>query len=522
MSGSQIRFMSSVSCALIIVSVLLFLALPRYDTDTIFEPPVQDSVVSTGLSEGEPLGTFDRIHERADVVMIVETDNPGLWRTAVLDHYEDGMWTTLANPVGERLSTDPPVNPGAPTTTRTYWIPDIRATCRDLASVGNVVSVKELLSQHQIWLNQLHMTLSINSEAMTSFRTRYEVCSIDNQFIGSGRLSATPVRARLPSGLRTFRLEKDLYSQVPDNLSSRVRDLARSLTGGMNTVEEKVAAIQQYLGRDLEYSMDGLASGEMDPLEYFLFKSKKGHCEYFASAMVILLRCSGVHARGVRGFASGTYIDGQYVVKLKDAHMWTEVFYAGKGWRTHDPTPGQEERVVGIQHVGLIETLRLKWQTYVLQYDGIAQAELITAMKRGFVNTIERIVRGLVRNIQLLVTIAGTCVLIIAVFLLCRFARRNLLVFGPARQRQSGLAKTSRYFRKYLKALSRKGYHRDPGTTPNDLVSAMERDNVSIIDDARLLTELFYRTRFGGESMPADDQNRIKPAFARIKQWSKR
>ena len=78
-----------------------------------------------------------------------------------------------------------------------------------------------------------------------------------------------------------------------------------------------------------------------DPLADFLFERRKGHCEYFASAMAVMLRTLGIPSRLVTGFQGGAYnpVSGWSVVRASDAHSWVEAWIDGRGWITFDPTP---------------------------------------------------------------------------------------------------------------------------------------------------------------------------------------
>ena len=78
-----------------------------------------------------------------------------------------------------------------------------------------------------------------------------------------------------------------------------------------------------------------------DPLAYFLFVRRKGHCEYFASSMAVMLRTLGIPSRVATGFLSGVYnpMTGWQVIRASDAHSWVEAWIPGQGWTTFDPTP---------------------------------------------------------------------------------------------------------------------------------------------------------------------------------------
>jgi hypothetical protein len=133
-------------------------------------------------------------------------------------------------------------------------------------------------------------------------------------------------------------LESNL--QLPDHLPERVRLLAASLTSETITPYEKAQAIENYL-RQLEYSLDlPTLPPDRDIVDYFLFDLKQGYCDYFASAMVILARASGLPARIAVGYATGNYDYARqvFVVTEANAHAWPEVYIAPFGWVPFEPT----------------------------------------------------------------------------------------------------------------------------------------------------------------------------------------
>jgi transglutaminase-like putative cysteine protease len=131
------------------------------------------------------------------------------------------------------------------------------------------------------------------------------------------------------------------YLQLPDGLPPRVRLLAEEITAGRETPFDKAVAIEDYL-RNIPYNqqIDGPAPGQ-DGVDYFLFEAKEGYCDYYASAMVTMLRAVGVPARYVRGFAMGEQDKSTYHVLANDAHAWPEVFFPGYGWIEFEPTSSQ-------------------------------------------------------------------------------------------------------------------------------------------------------------------------------------
>jgi hypothetical protein len=131
-----------------------------------------------------------------------------------------------------------------------------------------------------------------------------------------------------------------IYLQKPS--SPKTEELAKSITRGLNNDYQKAIAIQEYLKKNYSYRLTGAPSPIENGVEWFLFKSKKGDCDFFASAMCILLREVGIPARVAVGYSVSEY-DSQrdvWIVRQRDAHMWVEAYIKGQGWLTFDPTPG--------------------------------------------------------------------------------------------------------------------------------------------------------------------------------------
>ena len=131
------------------------------------------------------------------------------------------------------------------------------------------------------------------------------------------------------------------YLQLPASLPPRVRLLAEQIAADLETPYDKAQAIQDYL-RNIPYNQQiaGPAAGQ-DGVDYFLFEAKEGYCEYFSSAMVVMLRAAGVPARHVEGYSLGEQDRTTFHVLASDAHAWPEVFFPGYGWIEFEPTPAQ-------------------------------------------------------------------------------------------------------------------------------------------------------------------------------------
>lgn len=138
------------------------------------------------------------------------------------------------------------------------------------------------------------------------------------------------------------------YTQLPDGLPSRIKELAESITEKETNVYDKAKAVERYFDsmqftyarEDVPYPDDGV-----DFVDHFLFDTKRGYCDHFSTSMVVMLRSLDIPARWVKGYSTGTYIgmeDGKslYEVTNNNAHSWVEVYLNGFGWVPFEPTKG--------------------------------------------------------------------------------------------------------------------------------------------------------------------------------------
>jgi transglutaminase-like putative cysteine protease len=132
------------------------------------------------------------------------------------------------------------------------------------------------------------------------------------------------------------------YLALPASLPDRVRQLAIKLTENQLSEYDQAAAIESYL-RTITYTVDlPFPPSDRDVVDYFLFDLKRGYCDYYASAMVVMARAIGLPARLITGYATGIYdpVNARYIVTEANAHSWVEVYLAGIGWVEFEPTGG--------------------------------------------------------------------------------------------------------------------------------------------------------------------------------------
>jgi transglutaminase-like putative cysteine protease len=126
-----------------------------------------------------------------------------------------------------------------------------------------------------------------------------------------------------------------------DHINPRVRRLANELTAGRGSTFDKVRAILAYFdpGNGFQYDTKTSAGSDEDALTDFLFRSKTGFCEQYASSMAILLRAAGIPSRVAMGYTAGFQSGAYRSITTQNAHAWVEVFFPGHGWVQFDPTP---------------------------------------------------------------------------------------------------------------------------------------------------------------------------------------
>jgi hypothetical protein len=166
-------------------------------------------------------------------------------------------------------------------------------------------------------------------------------------------------------------------------VTSRIVTLAATVAGS-GPVAEKATRLERYLIDNYTYTLDVVGGAEgPGALEAFLFDHRSGYCEYFATALVLMLRSQGIHSRLVAGFLGGERNAlGYYVVRQSNAHVWVEAWVPDEGWRLLDPTPpagrpGFTERGLWSLGAQLYDSLVFRWDRRVLSYGEEDQAEAV-------------------------------------------------------------------------------------------------------------------------------------------------
>ncbi len=202
----------------------------------------------------------------------------------------------------------------------------------------------EIVASHGDTLFALNQPISGEAGAIALYRSEDDLAGLRgtlSQYTVVSRIAADP--GVVDQSLSPPPFISELYLQLPDTLPQRVRDLAGKITAEATQPYDKALKIETFL-RTYLYTLDlpPLPAGR-DLVDYFLYDAPGGYCDYYASAMVVMLRSVGVPARLASGYARGAYdFDrGAYRVLADDAHSWPEVYLAGAGWVEFEPTAGR-------------------------------------------------------------------------------------------------------------------------------------------------------------------------------------
>jgi transglutaminase-like putative cysteine protease len=287
---------------------------------------------------------------------------------------------------------------------------------------------------------------------------------------------------------------------VPADLDPRLRELSQRLSAGKDPADA-AAAVERYLSSTLQYSRE-LAGEQKDPIAHFLFERRKGHCELFSSAMVLLLRTAGIPARNVTGYYGGEWTDaGYYAVRAGDAHSWVEVYFPRAGWVLFDPTPAAERgsRQEGLWARAVLawDALQQKWRAFIVDYDLLAQAQMVKQLGAMLSEAGRRLSGKGAGAAQLRLVLGGLVALVLAALLGLALRRVHL---GGRREAALGIdeRRALQLWRRARRRLARAGIEVGPATTPQQ---AAERARVAA---ARELVAAYSAARWGGAHLSAE------------------
>lgn len=538
---------SAVSLAVFAGAATFFFLFPRIGFR--FFNQQRPGIRMAGFSDRLELGHFGLIKDDPTVVMRVELDDPRdrfrltpHWRGIAFDHYDGRTWTKSTAPsreplieVAGRYTVRPQSLPDDQTVRQSIYLEPMES--RVLFGLTRLHAVG--LDRPEINLPGRHRGLQIDAEGDVHYEQtdeiafRYDAFS-EPEVVPPGLTDQSLAEYRHALNARGEPAAR--YVQLPPDLDPRVAALAAEIAGDAPSVEVAVDRIAAHLRQTYRYTLDLGRDERFAPLEDFLFVQRRGHCEYFSTAMVILLRTLGIGARNVNGFLGGTWngYGGYLAVSQGDAHSWVEVYYpervCGAGerschwyahWSTRDPTPPSasalREATAWMKVLQYADALRMRWYKYVIEYDLEQQLgallglrEMWRALRPGTGPPDPERAEARATARRLLAGLVGGVLLV------------GLAILATRRRRPGEVALDHRVdevaalFGELVRVHGRRGLGRAPAMTAREFLAQVERRDVPGRGLSAEIVALYEAVRFGGEAPPPEVVERLRRRLVRF------
>ena len=547
---------------ILVVGMTFFVLTPRVwigNLNVFGDSPLRGAGGATGFTENVKLGDIGEVMESHELVMEVqvlngETGQPippaelaaavgdePLFRGAVLEHYTAGSWKKGEYDDAWQESFDVP----GPVRLNITLQPLDSAV---LFYTGIGLGARGFTDPKQLFYQPHSQALELIGKPEVAQLYSYTVSTTPPRDI--------PHRRSREEWKRFDRLHPVLEQRLLDTSTERLSRLARQVLDQSNQAGEKgseatARVLEEYLrdSNEFSYTLDlSVDDPRIDPVEDFVFNRKKGHCEYFASALALMLRGVGIPSRLISGFKGAEYNEktGQLEVRALHAHAWVEGFVDG-GWVTFDPTPGERDTEVATKAKDaapdFVDQTRSMW-FQGMSYSKSQQDELVYAPLRDLGEMVKNNFAGLMQGeLPLLTQLknlsaspsrwfsgeGGTVALFLLVTTaggawLARMIFRRWKGWTHERELAQRRAVTVEFYARLLHLLQRFGLADIQTLTPREFALRAEEQfqsrfhSAGITGIALALVDSFYAVRFGDQPLSADQLNTVDQQLGRLEQ----
>jgi transglutaminase-like putative cysteine protease len=466
--GPYVRPITYITVMILLMTVMIFVSLPRLRS-SLWGKSFAKSIRTTGFSDRVDFGSFGAVKLDETIVarMIIEPDigGPHYLRGLTFDYFDGLAWYDMIKGTRNvfRRSTDFRVE--VPEELEKH---EAEIFFEPINSDVIFTFKMPYKLESPGYLIQRDVAGSFTMRRKISKRFNYKVYSVDGFYIDNTNLAE--------------------YLQYPEDFVS-TGGLAKSIIEGAVDDHERAGRIRNYLLRNYKYSLVAEIPEEgFNEIEHFLFNSKKGYCEHFATGMTLLLRSVNIPARLVTGFLTEqkNEIGNYYLIRQSDAHSWVEAFIDDR-WILFDPTPP----VLSSGKISLMlmfDLINMNWNRYVVGYSSYDQVRMFNYF-RGFGKSVGKD-RKMYRPYLLSVAVVAFAILF---FYLLREK-----MFPPFVSR----SRISSEYLKFRKLVSSKGGNIAPSSTSSDVLKEAIFTGMFKRSEIEKFVEAYRILRFSGEDDP--------------------
>jgi transglutaminase-like putative cysteine protease len=512
----------------ILGGTVLFFLLPRVSAGYLGKTSFNPTLLS-GFSDEVELGQIGQIKQSAAIVMRVETgaqvNYPRLrWRGNALAKFDGRKWSVaerggesiLANADGWIQLANRPKPGEARGEILQYTVLQEPMASDALFVAGTPYAIRGNLTGEAGGIS--HRKSYILRDATGSLSNPFHNF-VAIRYTGISQLAIFDRGQLAAAGTDYPEQIKDIYLQLPAT-DPRIAELARTVTAQGTNPYQKASMLEAYLKTRYAYTLQLTGNPGKEPLAHFLFETRAGHCEYFASSMTVMLRTLGIPAREVNGFLPGEFNDlgGDYIVRASDAHSWVEAYFPGAGWIVFDPTPDAPATTASLYSrlSQFADWAVLTWNDWVISYDFAHQAALTQNLQMKsrnwrevgmawFAEKQRQMKDGLsqwqFQNKSLSYVLPALLVVVLVILRYGWIGRlwhrlQMALAGGGKKAGVHGSMIASRMYAELLRLMSRHGYARPDTQTPFEFAAAVRKP--SLIPMVNEFTQVYAAARFGG------------------------
>ena len=484
----SIRLASVMLAQALPLMVVVFFLFPRIDP--LWTVPVNNHMAKTGMSDFMKPGDVAKLSQSADVAFRVKFDgdipptSELYWRGLVFSRLQQGAWSALGY----------------------YDVPIKQQRPREVRTVGAPLEYTVIMEPTwQNWLYGLHHARASTPGVRHTADYRLSTLSpLETEYMYRVR---SWTQAQAEPGLSQWR--REIETRLPPRSNPRTRQLAQEMKALTENDQQFIdAVLNKFSTQNYVYTLQPGTLSELHAMDEFLFESRRGFCEHYASAFTVMMRAAGVPARVVAGYLGGEInpVNKTVIVHQFDAHAWAEVWLQGQGWVRVDPTAavspdriewGLEEAMqaegsflsgaplsaLRYRNIPFLNLLRLRydaltyrWQSWVVGFNNEQQFNLL------------RDIFGEINTRVIATVLLGSWVLVLVPVSISLFRKRATRQVSPL----------DKYYLKFCERLAKLDLVRSAGETPGQFLLRAETALPAYAGQMRSITRLYNELAYAG------------------------